>query len=858
MVWSEYGEDLEANLQSLHTRVQRGTYRAKPSRRVYIPKADGRERPLGVAALEDKIVQGAMTEVLNAIYEADFLGFSYGFRRGRSPHDALDPLAVGLTRGKVNWVLDGLILNVESEPDFPLKFESLDRARATRKKDSIELLNLRRRRDEQGRLIMSASVFVPFGKLEHIEQWIVGYRDKDTRWGRPVLEDLIANIHRVSFAAIEALWTDSVPLPSPDTDGSWEVWIRRGAFDWEDQFLAESKRLRLTVPDRRIQLPEHVVRLVRATRQQLESSLRLLNTLAEIRQPRPCSRPILNMPSPEQREWIDEAKARIVPPSENAPTACLLDSGVNRGYPLLEDLLSEADMFTVDPASGESDHPVQPHGTQMAGIAAYGNLLELFSSATQWRQDHRLESVKLLKNTGEHEPDLYGDVTRQAVALPETKSQRLRSFCLAITAPPQQPDGRPSSWSAALDELVVGFGETEKPLQAPKRLLFVAAGNCNDFIHDYQYPGSVERAPVEDPAQAWNVVTVGAMTEMVTPEELGDESGRNNPLVQDRGGLGPTSRTSMAWLPDGRDWPYKPDVVFEGGNYARRDDGEIWPAPSLRLITTAPQFRTRPLVDFGDTSAAVAAAARLGAILRATYPHFWPETVRGLMVYSARWTPAMLETDPHTGGVAGQVKEVLRKVGWGVPNLSRALRSAENQATIICQNELHPYWLDGSTVKTREWHIHALPWPARVLQEAGNAQVILRVTLSYFVEPNPGSRAQPIRSRFRYPGCALRFEVNNPTETEYAFHSRLNAAIAADEQEGEGASGGGDSRWRSAQWAGESAGLSIRMSGKGTPRTWRGWMRSRCFRSKAGGRRANFRKGTNALTVTTGEFATAS
>ena len=90
VVWSEYGEDLEANLQSLHTRVQRGTYRAKPSRRVYIPKADGRERPLGVAALEDKIVQGAMTEVLNAIYEADFLGFSYGFRPGRSPHDALD------------------------------------------------------------------------------------------------------------------------------------------------------------------------------------------------------------------------------------------------------------------------------------------------------------------------------------------------------------------------------------------------------------------------------------------------------------------------------------------------------------------------------------------------------------------------------------------------------------------------------------------------------------------------------------------------------------------------------------------------------------------------------------------------
>lgn len=106
VAWSEYAEHLEANLQKLWGQVQRGTYRARPSRRVYIPKADGRDRPLGVAALEDKIVQGALSEVLNAIYEADFLGFSYGFRPGRSPHNALDALAVGLTRSKMNWVLD--------------------------------------------------------------------------------------------------------------------------------------------------------------------------------------------------------------------------------------------------------------------------------------------------------------------------------------------------------------------------------------------------------------------------------------------------------------------------------------------------------------------------------------------------------------------------------------------------------------------------------------------------------------------------------------------------------------------------------------------------------------------------------
>ena len=106
VTWHDYGQDLEANLRDLHARIHRGAYRARPSRRVYIPKPDGRQRPLGIAALEDKIVQRAVVEVLNAIYEVDFRGFSYGFGPGRGPHHALDALAVGVERKKVNWVLD--------------------------------------------------------------------------------------------------------------------------------------------------------------------------------------------------------------------------------------------------------------------------------------------------------------------------------------------------------------------------------------------------------------------------------------------------------------------------------------------------------------------------------------------------------------------------------------------------------------------------------------------------------------------------------------------------------------------------------------------------------------------------------
>jgi RNA-directed DNA polymerase len=119
VTWEAYGQDLRANLEDLLRRVHGGAYRASPSRRVYIPKPDGRQRPLGIATLEDKIVQRAVVEVLNAIYEEDFLGFSYGFRPGRRPHDALDALAVGITERKVNWILDADV------SDF---FSTLDRA----------------------------------------------------------------------------------------------------------------------------------------------------------------------------------------------------------------------------------------------------------------------------------------------------------------------------------------------------------------------------------------------------------------------------------------------------------------------------------------------------------------------------------------------------------------------------------------------------------------------------------------------------------------------------------------------------------------------------------------------------------
>jgi RNA-directed DNA polymerase len=125
VTWKEYENGLEGRLADLHSRVHRGAYRAQPSRRVYIPKADGRRRPLGIAALEDKIVQQVVVTILNQIYEVDFRGFSYGFRPGRNPHQALDALSVGLHRKRVNWVLDADIRGFLDTASYcPLVHES--------------------------------------------------------------------------------------------------------------------------------------------------------------------------------------------------------------------------------------------------------------------------------------------------------------------------------------------------------------------------------------------------------------------------------------------------------------------------------------------------------------------------------------------------------------------------------------------------------------------------------------------------------------------------------------------------------------------------------------------------------------
>jgi hypothetical protein len=323
--------------------------------------------------------------------------------------------------------------------------------------------------------------------------------------------------------------------------------------------------------------------------------------------------------------------------------------------------------------------------------------------------------------------------------------------------------GQPSSWSAELDKLASGYDDDER------RLILVSAGNT-DPANRHEYPASNHTEGIQDPGQAWNALTVGAYTNKVTIKE--EDARRGWKPVAPAGALSPTSSTAVIWEPK---WAHKPDVVMEGGNLGLDPfNGKALTMDSLSLLTTSAKFappESAAFVSMCETSASAAQAARMAAIVQAQYPDLWPETVRALLVHSARWTPAMLK------GRRTQRDRLnlLRTCGHGVPDLGHALWSASDALTLIVEDEIQPF----ERGEMKEYKLYPLPWPRDELLGLQGTDATLRVTLSFFVEPNPARRGW--RDRHRYASHALRYEVIRPAESEAAFRQRINKAEREDE-----------------------------------------------------------------------------
>jgi hypothetical protein len=304
------------------------------------------------------------------------------------------------------------------------------------------------------------------------------------------------------------------------------------------------------------------------------------------------------------------------------------------------------------------------------------------------------------------------------------------------------------------------------------RLFVLSAGNTEDQQSWSAYPASLSTNGIRDPGQAWNAITVGAYTEKV---QITEANAQGLAPVAPSGGLSPYTSTSASWSTA---WPLKPEVVFEGGN-AGKDALSAVGIPSLDLLTTNNLPVERLFATTNATSAASALGARMAGQLMAAYPALRPETIRALIVHSAEWTGAMRAAYLPANKTANKTDYVslLRHCGWGAPQLDRALWSAGNSLTLVVEDQVHPYQkVKGRGIVSRDMNLHALPWPKEQLQALPpDTQVELRITLSYFIEPNPSARGTA--SRFHYPSHRLRFDVQRPLDQTTAdFVARVNAA----------------------------------------------------------------------------------
>jgi len=558
----------------------------------------------------------------------------------------------------------------------------------------IELVAVHQIPEQEG--IVAATVFVPESAIDYFLQKVEKYRDEDTEKGKPKNEALVSRLETVQIGTVNSLFTDDPDLfPKDGQEAWWEVWLRKERRNVFDQV---TQRLDIRTKPHTITFPEREIVLVMSNIESMARIIKNSDAVAELRIAKDIPSIFLEMGALEQANWAEDLAERLLEPGQHAVAISLLDSGATRIHRLLSLALDPDDMYTVEPSWGVNDSIYwHGHGTAMAGVALYADLLDPLLASGQVKLLHRLESVKILPTNGENDPELYGAITEQGVSLPEIQApDRRRVFCMAVTSGYGSTDkGTPSSWSSAVDQLC--FNDNEF-----RRLMIISAGNILIDIALDNYLNVNDLEMVENPAQAWNPLVVGAYTEKVNVLDS-DYTGWQ-PLAPG-GDLSPRSRTSVTWETQ---WPIRPDVVFEGGNMAHDGHNPAVSIDDLCVLTAHYRPELRTFDYMRDTSCATALASHMAARIMSEQPTYRPETIRALIVHSAEWTPARRT---HFDGASSKKhrRNLVRRYGYGVPDLARALQSASNDLTLIAEDELQPFFLENNRVKTKDMNLHKLP-----------------------------------------------------------------------------------------------------------------------------------------------------
>ena len=620
----------------------------------------------------------------------------------------------------------------------------------------------------------TGTIFVPDAQQDFLNTKLDEYQLNRGSRGVPSHQNRFASIEHFRAARLESLWVDGRAMPEEGVMTWWECWC------WPDRianFDTKAMAAEVLVGAGRLSFVEREVVFVYTDRGTLARIVASTDAVAEIRLGRDDASFFTGGEGrDDQGGWVEAAADRIVT-NENADAVavCLLDTGVNRAHPLLAPVFAVDDLHSVNPAWGCDDH--HGHGSEMSGLAFYGDLTTRLPSMDPLPVTYVGEAVKLLPPDGfpETEPQSYGLVTQQAIFRAEiARPDRERIFCMAVT---QEAVHGPkaTSWSATLDTMAFGGAELDDLRQ---RLICVSAGNLPDGLA-HEALEDWDSYEIEDPAHAWNILSVGGYTQK---GPITDQGFEHWDCAVELGMLSPYSRVSASWYRGVS--PIKPELVLEAGNKGidSADASMVSGMDSLSLLTTSRDPIVQPLALSWATSAATAQLSGLAAEVLADDPELWPETVRALLTHSARWTPAMEEALLGTGQKTERLL-MLRRFGYGVPSAERALRSASNSLALVAQQEIQPFRHEKGATRLNQAHFFSLPWPAETLLALGEHQVRLRVSLSYFVEPNPSADAPLSPARYRSAG--LRFDLRRRNEPQDRFEARVNALATIEDDDDE-------------------------------------------------------------------------
>lgn len=583
--------------------------------------------------------------------------------------------------------------------------------------------------------------------------------NETTKKGKLKNEDLLGNISQITPPSPTWYWKDSLVVLD-DANFIWvEVWLaREGKRTKDATFVDTCRQFDIRFNEEPLCFPEYLIYAIYTNRERMEALVRRCANIRQCGACRELSSLILQDTPKGQHEWTRDLLNRLILPAPDAPAVCILDTGCNQ-HPILQPLIRENMLLSAKLHEEHEGSDLKGHGTSMAGIAAYGNINHEMMNSSSEIKPHPIESCRVY-GIGD-EDKLYGHITKRAVSIVEIGNPKgTRAYCMAVTSAEHQSKlhGSPSSWSSAIDAITSKAEEED----SESRIFLISSGNRISLDSD-----ETEDSLVQNPAQAWNAITVGASCNLTGSHcETNPAPGE---LFSPAGGISPHSTHSVPW---GDSRPIKPDIVCEGGNTYISGSPIDSDYDDVELIAPFYDYTKSEYIAFNGTSLATALVTHITVSIMREYPNLRAETVRALIIHSAEWNDKMKWKYLLKNDSKGY-RNLVRMCGHGEPSLTRAIGCVSNTLTLVHEGTIKPYKLEKDHVVFNEMVYHDLPWPKQALQELGDAEVELKVTLSYYIEPSP-SVIEGKDNLYCYPSCSLKFSVRKCSDVKGEHLKKIN------------------------------------------------------------------------------------